>query len=446
MYNVLAIQINKRHELFSYLDEMSHRANNLYNAALFRERQTISSRNKEVLSQNEIDILKEIEIMNEKLKQLGKEEKTIPSSGVLSYNFLDALMKLNKNVDYFNNVLPMQTSQNVLKNVTQNISSFFKANEKYKENPELFTGKPKFPKYKRKQGRSSFSFTNQDCVIKQNKKGNYIAKLPLTKLKLSLGKNIKGRLKQVDVSCLNNIYCMSFIFEDECLLKEASIPERIASIDLGVDNLMAITNNIGQKCLLYNGKPLKSINQNYNKKIANIVSVNTKNSKYKASNRYSVITRKRNNQIKDYINKTCKNFINWCVENRIDTVVVGSNKFWKQEINIGSVNNQNFTQIPFEYLKRNLKVRCEINGINYVEVEESYTSKASFLDNDDIPKYEEGAKHKFSGKRIKRGLYKSKNKTIINADLNGSANILRKAFPDIEFKPLFNKIISNPKI
>lgn len=154
--------------------------------------------------------------------------------------------------------------------------------------------------------------------------------------------------------------------------------------------------------------------------------------KYKPSKRYSGVTLKRNHQIKDYISKVSKHFIQWCVENRIDTIVVGNNKQWKDSIDLGRSNNQQFVQIPHAQLINNLKYRAEQNGICFIETEESYTSKASYLDRDVIPIYNETDNDaQFSGKRIKRGLYKSKDGIIINADLNGSANIMRKFKDDV---------------
>ena len=208
---------------------------------------------------------------------------------------------------------------------------------------------------------------------------------------------------------------------------------------------MSVTNNCNLPCLLFNGKPLKSINQLYNKKISKIVSESTKGTtdKFVATPHYQRVTLKRNNRVKDYLLKSAKVLINWCVENRIDTIVLGKNTGWKQESNMGSVNNQSFVQIPHAQLYKIITYLAEREGISVIEQEESYTSKASFLSKDNILAYKEGntVKYTFSGKRIHRGLYKDNSGVCVNADLNGSANILRKAFPDA-FKndPDFNDI------
>ena len=156
---------------------------------------------------------------------------------------------------------------------------------------------------------------------------------------------------------------------------------------------------------------------------------------------YNRLTLKRNNQVRDYMFKTARYLVNWCLKNNIDTIVVGKNKLWKQEVNTGNSNNQNFVFIPHAKLYRIIKDLCGYYGINYFEQEESYTSKASFLDNDYIPTYGSNDENiNFSGKRVHRGLYKSKDGTKINADLNGSANILRKFCGEI-FEVSFSKIL-----
>ena len=166
---------------------------------------------------------------------------------------------------------------------------------------------------------------------------------------------------------------------------------------------MAVTNNCGIECVIFNGKPLKSINQEFNRRSAVLVSAQTKGRKEKfiPTRKYELLCHKRNSRIHDYLLKSGKIFISWCVDNRIDTVVVGSNRFWKQEVDTGHRNNQNFVQIPFDQLKSIIKWLCERNGIRYEEQEESYTSKASFLDRDDMPVYGDKEIPSFSGIRIR---------------------------------------------
>lgn len=197
------------------------------------------------------------------------------------------------------------------------------------------------------------------------------------------------------------------------------------SIDLGIDNLCTCISNV-TKSFIINGKPIKSINQFYNKQKSKFQSeLKLKNHKNQ-SNRLYRLSLKRNNKIKDYFHKVSKYIVNQLVEQSINTLIIGKNNGWKQETKLGNKNNQNFVSIPFEILINMLKYKCKLQGINVILQEESYTSKASFFDNDYIPVCNSDYKHyNFSGKRIKRGLYVTNN-ILINADINGSLNILRK--------------------
>lgn len=200
----------------------------------------------------------------------------------------------------------------------------------------------------------------------------------------------------------------------------------IISIDLGLDYLATITNNIGKTSIVVNGRNIKSINHYYNKKLAKLKSeIGTGTSK-----RIQILTLKRNNKIRDALHKTSHFIISYCIKNMIDTIVVGSNKNWKQNIFIGKRNNQNFVQIPYDTLLKQIEYKALKEGIKMIITEESYTSKASFLDIDTLPMFnnKKPEKHKFSGERIHRGLYKTANNTLINADVNGSLNIGRKVF------------------
>lgn len=214
--------------------------------------------------------------------------------------------------------------------------------------------------------------------------------------------------------------------------KEESV--RICAVDFGVENLMTVTNNCGLPSLLYKGGTAKSANQLYNKTIARLVSIQTLETgkKFVPTPEYHAATNKRNDRIRDLFLKDAKHLVTWCVENRIDTIVLGVNKGWKQQVTLGHKNNQEFVQIPHAILRSMITYLASWNGIRVIEQEESYTSKASFLDGDSIPVYQQGddPSYCFSGNRISRGQYRSADGTVLNADINGSANILRKTFPD----------------
>ena len=200
------------------------------------------------------------------------------------------------------------------------------------------------------------------------------------------------------------------------------------AIDLGVNNLCTCVTNTG-KSFIVDGKKLKSINQFFNKQNARLQSIKDKQNIKKQTKQQFLISRKRKNRVDDYINKTCRYIINYCLSNNIGTLVIGYNQSFQCKANLGKRNNQIFTQLPFGKVREKLEYLCKRYNINYVLQEESYTSKASFFDNDDLPVYnmDNPQTYEFSGKRVKRGLYQTKDGYLFNADCNGALNILRKS-------------------
>ncbi len=356
-----------------------------------------------------------------------------------NYNLLDKILKSTP--EY--RALPAKVAQQTLRNLEQNWRSFFSAIKEYKSHPDKFLGTPKLPKYKDKEGRHLVIYTAQAVSKKSLKQG----RIKLSGLNFSMPTKIKlENLKQVRVIPENNCYIIEVIYEkEEEKIKEKS--EKIASIDLGINNLIALTSNqLGFQPILINGRVLKSINQFYNLKKAHLQK-QLSSSKY-WSNRLSLLTRKREQKINDYFHKVSNDLIKRLLEWQVDTVVIGKNKNWKQSVNIGKRNNQNFTSIPHNKLIEKIKYKCKLRGIKVIEVEESYTSVASFLDLDEMPVYGEkceNEKIKFSGKRIKRGLYRSSSGKMINADVNASYNILRKAFPNA-FTDGIERCVVHPRL
>jgi IS605 OrfB family transposase len=209
------------------------------------------------------------------------------------------------------------------------------------------------------------------------------------------------------------------------------------SIDLGINNLATCVTNKG-KSFIIDGNKLKSINQWYNKQMAKYQSIKDKQG-IKGITKYQVIiTRKRNNQVNDYINKACRYIINYCINNDIGTIVLGYNEDIQNKINIGKINNQNFVNIPIGNIKNKLDYLCKLYNITYIKQEESYTSKASFFDKDEIPTIGDKTSEDFSGKRIKRGLYKTSTGTTLNADVNAALNILKKS-KVVDLRILYNR-------
>lgn len=324
-----------------------------------------------------------------------------------------------------------QISKGVLRQLKQEWGSFYAAMKSYKKTPDKFKSRPKIPGYsKNKNGYSQVNYTvgqnNSPCVIG----GGIIRFLGEDKIEMPLNIKIDGTIKQVSITKKQGCFCLLINYIKNPISDTPNLDgNRIAAVDLGVNNLASLTTNVGIAPMLYSGRHIKSINQYYNKVVGKLQSLLLNGTK--SSNKIQRITRKRNNRIKNELHRTTNDIVANLIQNGIGTLVIGNNTGWKQNINIGKRNNQNFVGIPFYKLINQLKYKFEEYGGIVAIREESYTSKASFLDNDPIPTYNGDHKQiKFSGRRIKRGLYKSGGGKLINADVNGSYNIMRKAFPN----------------
>ena len=221
---------------------------------------------------------------------------------------------------------------------------------------------------------------------------------------------------------------IQYIYEAECVQRNLNTNNALA-LDLGINNLVTAVSSNG-KSFIIDGKKLKSINQWFNKENARLQSIKDKQHYGKKStNRQKAIARSRNNKVNDYMNKAARKVINYCIANDMGTLVVGYNETFQRGGHIGKRNNQNFVNIPYGQLRSKLEYLCKMNGIIFVKQEESYTSKSSFWDRDDIPAYnaDNPREYQFSGKRIHRGQYKTASGKIINADVNGALNIMRKS-------------------
>jgi putative transposase len=329
-------------------------------------------------------------------------------------------------IDMFNNLktdpdymaMPTRVSRCVLRTLDANWRGFFATIKDWKVNKSKYKGKPNLPKYLPKNGKFNAIFIDIG-ILKPSKK---LKSIGLSSLKLRINtKQEYKTIKEVNVKPLKSgKYKVNIIYNfTEDLIKKDN--GNYCSIDLGLNNLMTLTSNKkGLKPQLVNGRPLKSINQFYNKQKSKFQSELP--SKLYTSKRINKLTFKRELKINDYLHKASNFLINWCLENDLNTIILGYNEFWKTEINIGKRNNQNFVNIPFEKLTWMIEYKSRKVGLTLKKHEESYTSKCSFLDLEVIKKHEE-----YKGTRIKRGLFKSGNGFLINSDVNGSLNILRKA-------------------
>ena len=281
--------------------------------------------------------------------------------------------------------------------------------------------KNKIPKYLDKvDGRYVTIFTKQAIGLREFKKTGKL-RLSQTDIYIPTKLTYFTSLKEVRIVPRMHHYVIEVVYQ----VKEKTHcgNGRYASIDLGLNNLATVAFNNGSKPLIVNGRPLKSINQYYNKKKAQYQS-RLKGNK-RTSKRIYKLTDKRNNKVTDYLHKASRLLVNQLVSQGITTLVIGKNKNMKQDINIGKVNNQNFVQLPIMRFADLMKYKCELEGIKVLFNEESYTSKCSFLDLEPICKHD-----KYMGKRVKRGLFISRNGIKINADVNGAYNIMIKAVPN----------------
>ena len=342
-------------------------------------------------------------------------------------------------------LLQANMAQQVLRDVDDAFKSFFGSVGKVK------TARP--PKYRKKGGLYQLTISGNSISIKDGyltipASRTYSNILNDRKIRIKFPERLVGKkIKEVKIipCCGGKYFKIAYCFE----VREENLNlnrEKTLAIDLGLDNLATCVTNAGTSFIM-NGRKIKSINRHWNKRKAFLQSILMKQKQPQYfSNLIGRITLKRNNRINDCLKKTARYIINFCIENDIGTVVCGYNPDFKREINLGSKTNQNFTQISFGALRRQLKTLCERYGMRYAEQEESYTSKASFLDLDEIPIFdpEKIFPYKFSGRRIKRGLYRSKTGKLINADVNGAANILRKSKQNFDFEELCKGLLDSP--
>lgn len=353
----------------------------------------------------------------------------------LFYNELDTIMKSLTNLDGEVNYrkLKAQVAQQTLKSLDKNMVSYVKSIKDWSKHKDKYKGKPKLPKFISSNGYRQVIYPNQSCSIRDG----YINLSRTLRISIPQWNKYKDRLsnfQQVRINPLSNDrYEVEIIYLINDVLPNGN-ETTYASIDLGVDNLVTMVTSIG-KPIIYNGKQIKSINQYFNKTISKYKSILEKVNKKKSSKRIKKLWNSRNNKINDIFHKVSRHIVNTCVNNGIGTLIVGYNSGWKDSIHIGRRTNQTFVMIPYETLLRYLQYKCEMSGIRFIVTEESYTSKCDSLAMEDICKHEE-----YLGKRKKRGMYQSSMGKIINADVNGAMNIMRKVVNDSE---ITSKIIDS---
>ena len=469
-----------------YLEELAVSVTDLKNRVSFLKRQVFTGAVKEVPARNEQEVLDGIrqalpemnkisvkalekKIANARKKndmgKLRKLEKAKPveyhmpsgNSRVLSYAFLDAFLKVTEDSRYTR--LPAHVAQNAIQEVCEQWDSFFGLLQAFREGN--IPAAPGLPGYVRKGTPSTVTFSNtQAKIIHRNPDGKKVTKknpeqegasayiqfrdgidYPIGKLEGS----IQG-FREVVCRVQEGRVQVCFVMEKTAgtVLGDNG---KYAGIDPGIDNLFALVMNTGDAPLLFDGKWLKSLNRYVNKKSAELVSLLAKRTdKAKTTKRIRRLWQKRADIIRQYYQRMNNMIVSFLLEHGIHTVVAGKNTGWKQETRMGAVNNQKFAMIPHAKMLADLKYKCLLNGIRYLETEESYTSKASLAEGDTIPVFQKGhtGKYRFSGRRVHRGLYRTKDGMLLNADVNAAGNIIRKAFPDA-FRGFDIKKLLNPK-
>lgn len=376
--------IDKNHQHWAQIDELSFKAKNLYNLANYHCRQRFFAERK--------------------------------AWGV------NALYHLTKDSDAYL-ALPTKVSKQIVKRVVNCWTGYFAAFREYRIAPDQFLAEPKIPGYKDKiDGRYVVPYPGKESIYKVEL-ANGIVHLSVSEICIPTAVRSVVEVRLVPGS---NGYVVEIVYDQ---------PEKpnlggsfIAGMDLGLNNLVALSSNRpGFVPLLVTGTPLKSVNQFYNKRKAQLQSHLP--GKRQTSSRINRLTKSRNQYVDNYLHQTSRIIVNYLKTWEVGTLVIGKNDLWQQSINIGKRNNQNFVRVPHARLIQMISYKCQLEGIAVIVHEESYSSQASALDFDPLPKYGDEVP-KFSGRRVKRGLYKTGCGQLINADINGSLNIIRKVFPN----------------
>ena len=394
--------IKESNPIYGWILEECSRSRNLYNKTLFIYRQAFTGKHDKI----------------EDFKPIIRHEKFISS-----FELVKQMTKL-KDVDYYT-MTKKNSGTQVVCQVDRVMKSWFGALKSYKKDPSKFRGRPRIPSYKKKDELNCLIYTYVDAKLQKDGTINL-----RRDIKLPIHTNLSS-FQQIRLVPKTGYIQVEIVYNKE--INDNRLDQtRAIGIDLGLNNLMAITSNIGNISNLVNGRPLKSINQYYNKRKAYLTSLLEKG-KLKSSKQLRRLEMKRMMKIKDYLHKTSRRVVELMEQNNIGTCFIGHNDGWKNEVEMGKKNNQNFVSIPYSLLINMLRYKIEEKGGQLIELNEAYTSKCSFLDNEEICKHET-----YKGKRMKRGLFLSENNKALNADINGSLNILKRGMKfDFDFKNCF---------
>ena len=380
--------IRQRHKYYKMLHELCHLSKNLYNHANYEIRQAFV-----------------------------KEGKW------LRYEEIDRILKADKEYPDYAAMPTAQSAQQTLRILDRNWKSWIASLRDWREHKDKYRGKPRMPGYLKKDGAFQLTLTNQNCRLKKGMLcfprvfGGFTVTPAFTK------REDFRSFQQARLIPHKNRIVIELVYNIEVPDKKED-KGRCLGIDIGVNNLAACCNNAGLPAFAINGRPLKSINQYYNKKISHYREVCKRMNKADYSRRMDTLTEKRNRKIEDYMHKASRRVVDFCSENDISRIVIGRNDGWKQRSALSHKQNQHFVQIPFTRFIEMIRYKAEEKGIAVILTEESYTSGTSFIDNEEpVREYYNRAR------RVCRGMFISENGTKINADLNGAYQIMKKAFP-----------------
>jgi putative transposase len=381
----MQMQLVEQHRIDRYdsrwwaIDAASFASKNLYNAALYLTRQTY--------------------IKDHTLLSYGERDKF--SQPTSEYR-----------------ALPAKVAQWVLRQVALAWKSYLAARAAWEAHPSRFHGHPKLPKYLPKPGRNLLTYTEQ-AISRSPKNSGYV---------VPSGLNIRVATRQSTIDQVRIVphashYTVEVIYERPVTPADVD-PMRIAAMDIGLNNLAAVTTNQpGITPFLVQGRPLKALNQWYNKRRARLQAKLPIG--HYASRQLDVLTDKRQRQIASYLHVASRRIVDWLEGQHIGTLIIGKNDGWKQAVRLGKRSNQNFVFVPHARFIQMLQYKAELVGIRVLVGEESYTSKCSFLDLEPVVRHDA-----YMGKRVKRGLFRASDGRWINADINGAYNILRKVVPN----------------
>ena len=385
---------------YAILDKYAHLSNNVYNQALYRFRQAF---------------FKGKWLSYEKLDKSFKQ----------SFNQKDCML--------YRSMKSVHLAQQILKLVNQNMTSWNKARKAYLKAPQKFTGKPKIPKYKPKGGKNIVIVDNQTAKLR----ANGIVEIPvMDSLKIKLQHKETNKIQQVRVIPKNNTFVIEIVYKTNKVIDYKEDNGRYLTIDPGLDNAFTLASNVkGFKPVIINGRPLKSVNQYYNKQKARLTRIYDLSKQNRNTKRLNKLDFYRNQKTLKFAHEASKRIVEIALSHELNTIVIGKNKGQKRSSNMGKRINQNFIGIPHQKMIEMIEYKANLAVIVVIQANEAYTSQTSFLDNE-IPINQNGDKARKRKelspvkRRVKRGLFKSNKGILINADVNGALQILRKVVPN----------------